>query len=42
MNYKIYNKLSNADYLNKNGFFVGNSHKNLKYELKKLRKILDF
>lgn len=31
----------NSDFINKNGFFIGNSHKNLKSEISYLRKTID-
>ncbi len=39
-NYKVHHGLKNADYLHYNGFFVGNSHKNLTKNLKFLKDIL--
>ena len=39
-NYKVHHGLKNADYLHDNGFFVGNSHKNLTKNLKFLKDIL--
>jgi CDP-6-deoxy-D-xylo-4-hexulose-3-dehydrase len=38
--YEVHKELTNADYLHKNGFFVGNSQKCLKNELKVLYKSL--
>ena len=31
----------NSDFINKNGFFIGNSHKNLNKEISYLRKTID-
>ena len=39
--YEIHNELINADYLNENGFFVGNGHTCLKSELNLLFKVLN-
>jgi CDP-4-dehydro-6-deoxyglucose reductase, E1 len=39
--YSIHQKLTNADYLHDNGFFVGNSHVCLKSEIKMLLNVLD-
>ncbi|ADN09553.1 DegT/DnrJ/EryC1/StrS family aminotransferase [Sulfurimonas autotrophica] len=38
--YEIHDKLSNADYLHENGFFVGNSQVDLENEIKYLAKVL--
>ena len=34
-------KYINSDFINKNGFFIGNSHKNLKSEISYLKKTID-
>ena len=39
-NYEIHKKLTNANHLHDNGFFVGNSHENLSLNIKLLKKIL--
>jgi CDP-4-dehydro-6-deoxyglucose reductase, E1 len=39
-NYDVHNELKNANYLHDNGFFVGNSHKNLTKNICFLRKLL--
>ena len=39
-NYEIHKKLTNANHLHDNGFFVGNSHENLSSNIKLLKKIL--
>jgi CDP-6-deoxy-D-xylo-4-hexulose-3-dehydrase len=39
-NYEIHKKLTNANHLHDNGFFVGNSHENLLSNIKLLKKIL--
>jgi CDP-6-deoxy-D-xylo-4-hexulose-3-dehydrase len=39
-NYEIHNKLKNADWLDSNGFFVGNSQEDLSAEIEYLHKIL--
>jgi len=39
-NYEIHGKISNAEYLDRNGFFVGNHHYDLTEQIKKLHKIL--
>ena len=38
--YEVYGELKNADYLHDNGFFVGNSHKNLTKNINFLKEIL--
>ncbi len=38
--YEVYGELKNADYLHENGFFVGNSHKNLTKNINFLKEIL--
>ena len=38
--YKIHNHLKNADYLHDNGFFIGNSHINLRQEIFLLNEVL--
>ena len=38
--YEVYGELKNADYLHDNGFFVGNSHKNLAKNINFLKDIL--
>ena len=40
LNYKISGKLTNSDYVEKNGFFIGNYPKNLSKELKLVYKII--
>ena len=40
-NYEIHNSLKNANHLHYNGFFLGNSHKDLSEELNYLKKILE-
>lgn len=39
-NYSLHNALTNADYIDKNGFFVGNHHYSLDKELHYLRELL--
>ena len=39
-NYEIHGRVSNAEYLDTNGFFVGNHHYDLTEQIKKLHKIL--
>ena len=39
-NYEIHNSLHNADYMDINGFFLGNSHQDLTKELHYLKKVL--
>ena len=41
LNFKVYGKLKNADYISKNGFAIGNSHIDLSKNLKKIRLFLD-
>ena len=40
LDYKVTSNLKNAFYAHENGFFVGNSSKNLKKEIFMLRKVL--
>ena len=41
LDYRISGKLTNADISDKQGFFIGNDHRNLREELSLLRSILD-
>ena len=41
LNFKVYGKLKNADYISKNGFAIGNSHEDLSKNLKKIKLFLD-
>ncbi len=41
LNFKVFGKLENADYISKNGFAIGNSHIDLSKNLKKIRLFLD-
>lgn len=41
LDYEIYDKLSNADLIDQNGFFVGNHHYNIRDNLIQLKSILD-
>ena len=40
IDYDIHKQLKNADYINDNGFFVGNSHVDLSIEINNLSKVL--
>ena len=40
LNYRIFSKLTNANYLHKNGFAIGNQHFNEEKKIKKLAQIL--
>ena len=40
-NYKKFNTLKNANYLNRNGFFIGNSHNDLEKEILQTYRVLD-
>ena len=40
IDYDIHKQLKNADYINDNGFFVGNSHVDLSIEINSLYKVL--
>ena len=41
LNFKVYGKLKNADYISKNGFAIGNNHYNLSKNLTKLKFFFD-
>ena len=41
LNFKVYGKLKNANYISKNGFAIGNSHHDLSQNLKKLKLFFD-
>ena len=41
LNFKFHGKLSNANYISKNGFAIGNNHHDLSKNLKKLKYFLD-
>ena len=41
LNFEVYGKLKNADYISKNGFAIGNNHHDLSYNLKKLKSFFD-
>ncbi len=41
LNFKVFGKLKNADYISKNGFAIGNSHIDLSQNLKKIRLFFD-
>ena len=40
LNYRIHEELKNAEYLDKNGFFFGNDHRDLKDKIKYVRKVI--
>ncbi len=42
IDYKIHNKLTNADYISEKGFFVGNHHYDLSLQLNNLSNLLNF
>lgn len=41
LNFKIYKNLKNADYISENGFAIGNNHRDLSKNLKKIKFFLD-
>tara|TARA_B100000989_G_scaffold235363_1_gene182219 strand:- start:4904 stop:6082 length:1179 start_codon:yes stop_codon:yes gene_type:complete len=41
LNFKVYGKLKNADYISKNGFAIGNNHYDLSKNLKKIKLFFD-
>lgn len=41
LNFKVYGKLKNADYISKNGFAIGNNHHDLSKNLKKIKLFFD-
>ncbi len=41
LNFRIHGELNNAEYLDKNGFFFGNDHRDLKSKIKYVRKIIE-
>ena len=40
-NYEIHGEMKNADYIDSNGFFIGNHHYDLTEQIKYLHKILN-
>jgi CDP-6-deoxy-D-xylo-4-hexulose-3-dehydrase len=40
LNSRIHGELKNAEYLDKNGFFFGNDHRDLSDKIKYVRKVI--